>query len=75
MLFYRVESSYCKLKNMLHSSRENLCICCNAVNTMLKLQLGAIRSLFQKRIQHVAKELERTVLTNFRIEASLGQHM
>lgn len=35
---------------MLHNSQEDLCRCWDAINTMLKLQLGAIRTLFQKKV-------------------------
>ncbi|XP_058784801.1 uncharacterized protein LOC131659661 [Vicia villosa] len=48
---YRVESARWRLKNMLTTSRGDLCASWEAVNTMLKLQLGSIRVTFQKKYE------------------------
>ena len=49
----RVESAHWRLENMLTTSRGDLCASWNAVNTMLKLQLGSIRVSFQKSIVNI----------------------
>ncbi|XP_058783030.1 uncharacterized protein LOC131657679 [Vicia villosa] len=49
----RVESAQWRLKNMLTTSRDDLCASWNAVNTMLKLKLGSIRASFQKSIVYI----------------------
>lgn len=38
---------------MLNTSGGNLCKYCDASNTMLKLQLGVIRALFQKSVLNI----------------------
>ncbi|CAI8614294.1 unnamed protein product [Vicia faba] len=42
----RVEYARCRLKNILTTSREDLCRSWDVVNTMLKLQLGSIKVSF-----------------------------
>ncbi|XP_058746892.1 uncharacterized protein LOC131619864 [Vicia villosa] len=49
----RMESTHWRLKNMLTNSCGDLCASWEAVNTMLKLQLGSIRVSFQKSIVNI----------------------
>ncbi|XP_058733832.1 uncharacterized protein LOC131605502 [Vicia villosa] len=48
-----VESAHWRLKNMSTTSRGDLCASWEAVNIMLKLQLGSIRVSFQKSIVNI----------------------
>ncbi|XP_058755689.1 uncharacterized protein LOC131628899 [Vicia villosa] len=49
----KVESAYWRLKNMLTTSRDDLCASWEAVNTMLNLQQSSIRVSFQKGIVNI----------------------
>lgn len=48
LLFHRAESAHWRLKNMLTTSRGDLCASWDVVNTMMNQRFGVIRTPFKK---------------------------
>lgn len=59
-----VESSHWRVKNMLTTSRRDLCRSWDDVNTMFKLHLRSIRVLFQKSIVNIEHRYNTPFYTN-----------